>query len=423
MKRILSVILCLAMLLSCIAVSAVAEETNPYEVDESLSGTFTWWTYFDQAPFLKTEFEKKYPNVTIDLQVFGGDDYQTKLMNTLPTQQDVPDLFDLEEGYVYKFIDSPLLANLDELGLGEVCNAYYDWAVAMGTDSNGVLKGVCDNVSPVAFWYLRDAMEKWLGTSDDAEISAMLSSWDAIKEKALEIKEKSNGEVYLWPNLGEMVKVAGYSLTPLSRNGVVEIEDGWYTLLDTMRDFWNAGVVADLGSWGGDWASAWNNGTLLIRVMPSWDFFTDWTINTGNVGVAAPFLASYEGGTYRAIYANSEKKDLCVKFIEFLTTETYQLENLASNNQMPANKNVIDILGPDYTNDNFGGQNIMKTYDAICNNIADIVPDQYTRGLQNKFTNYANSGIKEGKTNEEIIADFLADIQDTYPELDFSKVK
>lgn len=112
-----------------------------------------------------------------------------------------------------------------------------------------------------------------------------------------------------------------------------------------------------------------------------------------------------------------------MKFIEFLTTETYQLENLKANNQMPANKNIVNVLGPDYTNDNFGGQNIMKTYDAICNNIADIVPDQYTRGLQNKFTNYANSGIKEGKTNEQIIADFLADIQDTYPELDFSKVK
>ena len=215
MKRILSVALCLAMLLSCFAMGAVAEETaNPYEVDESLSGTFTWWTYFDQAPFLKEQFEKKYPNVVIDLQVFGGDDYQTKLMNALPTGQDVPDVFDLEEGYVYKFIDSPLLADLDALGLGEVCNNYYDWAVAMGRDANGTLKGICDNVSPVAFWYLRDAMEKWLGTSDDAEISAMLSSWDAIKEKALEIKEKSNGEVYLWPNLSEMVKVAGYSLTP-----------------------------------------------------------------------------------------------------------------------------------------------------------------------------------------------------------------
>lgn len=417
MKRFLSLILCLATLLCC--GFALAESENPYEVDETLTGEFTWWSYFDQAPFLKAEFEKKYPNVTVNLEVFGGDEYQTKLMNTLPTGQGVPDLFDLEESYVYKFINSPLLADLEELGLGEVCTAYYDWAVAMGRDENGVLKGVCDNVSPVAYWYLRDAMEKWLGTSEDTEISAILNSWDAIKEKALEIKEASNGEVYLWPNLSEMVKVEGYSLTPFARNGKFEIEDGWINLLDTMRDFWESGVVADLGAWGGEWSSAWNDGTLLIRTMPSWDFFTDWNKNTGNVGVAASHLKSYEGGTYRAIYANSENKELCAKFIEFLTTETYQLENLEVNNQMPANKNIVSILGDDYANEKFGRQNIIKTYDSICLGIVDIVPDQYTRDLQNKFANQAEQGIKDGLDNETILVNFVAEVKDTYPELEY----
>ena len=422
MKRTLSLILALVLLLACGSVTAEAAE-NPYEVDESLSGEFTWWTYFDQAPFIKEQFEKKYPNVTIQLEVFGGDDYQTKIMNVLASRQDVPDLFDLEEGYVYKFIDSPLLTDLGELGLNDVMNEYYDWAVAMGKDSSGTLKGVCDNVSPVAFWYIRDAMEKWLGTSDDAEISAILSSWDAILEKAVEIKEKSEGTVYLWPNLAEMVKVAGYSLTPLARGGKVEIEQGWYDLIDVMRSFQEAGVIADLNSWSGEWASAWNDGTLLIRVMPSWDFFTDWEKNTGNVGVAAPFQASYEGGTYRAVYAGSEKKELCAKFIEFLTTEEYQLQNLAVNNQMPANKNIVSVLGPDYKNDNFGGQNIMATYDTICLNIKDIVPDQYTRELQNKFSSYAQDGVRKGSTDEEIIAAFLKDVADTFPELDLSAVR
>ena len=422
MKRTLSLILALALAYSCLF--ALAEDkSNPYEVDESVTGTFTWWTFFDQAPFIKEQFELKYPNVTIDLQVFGGDEYQTKIMNVLSSGQGIPDMMDLEEGYVYKFLNSDAFVNLEELGLEDALGSYYDWAIAMGRDGNGVLKGICDNVSPVAFWYLRDAMEQWLGTSDDAEISAILSSWDAIMEKGQEILDASDGTVYLWPNLAEMVKVEGYSLTPLARGGVVEIEQGWYDLLDTMREFYESGIVADLGSWGGEWASAWNAGTLLIRTMPSWDFFTDWSKNTGNVGVAAPFKASYEGGTYRAIYTGSEKIDLCATFIEFITTTEYQIQNLETNNQMPANKNVKDALGEDYTNANFGGQNILATYDVVCSTIADITPDAYTRGLQNKFSKYAQAGIKEGKTNEEIIADFLADIQDTYPELDYSQVK
>ena len=282
----------------------------------------------------------------------------------------------------------------------------------MGTDSSGVLKGVCDNVSPVAYWYLRDAMEEWLGTSDDAEISAILNSWDAILEKAKEIYEASDGTVYLWNSLKDIVKVAGYSLTPFARNGEFAIEDGWLELLDTMRKFYDSGVLADLPGWSGEWSSAWNDGTLLIRVMPSWDYFTDWEKNEGNVGVAAPHMNSYEGGTYRAIYANSTNKELCAKFLEFLTLEEYQLQNLAVNNQMPANKNIVNVLGPDYTNERFGGQNIMKTYDTICLNIPDIIPDQYTRGLQNMFASHAEEGIENGLDNDAIIANFMAGAKD-----------
>lgn len=410
MKRILSLLLCALML--CAALPALA-----YEVDETLSGEFTWWTYFDQAPFLKEQFEKKYPNVKVNLEVFGGEDYQTKVMNTLPSGQGVPDLMDLEEGYIYKFIDSPLLENLEGYNVRSFTGDYYPWALAMATDSQGNIKGVCDNVSPVAFWYLRDAMEKWLGTSNDEEISAKLSSWDEILKLSLEIKEASGGTVFLLPNLSDLVTVEGYSLTPFVRNGEFAIEQGWLEMLTTMRQFWDAGAVADLGGWSGEWASAWNEGSLLIRTMPSWDFFTNWDKNSGNVGVAKPFKGSYQGGTYRAVYANSEKKDLCMKFIEFLTTVEYQVANLETNNQMPANMKVLEAMGPDYANERFGGQNILKTYDEVCQTILEIVPDKYTRDCQNMFGKHANQGIKEGLTDEEILNNFKNEVKDKYPEL------
>ncbi|GHU75470.1 hypothetical protein AGMMS49992_19530 [Clostridia bacterium] len=410
MKRFLSILLCALML--CAAVPALA-----YDVDESLTGTFTWWTYFDQAPFLKDEFLKKYPNVTINLEVFGGDDYQTKIMNTLPSGQGVPDLFDLEEGYIYKFIDSPLIANLEEYGVSDFIGDYYPWALAMATDSQGNIKGVCDNVSPVAFWYLRDAAEKWLGTADDTEITAKLSSWDEILKLSLEIKEASGGTVYLLPNMSDLVKVEGYSLPPFVRNGEFSIDQGWVDLLGVMRSFWEVSAVADLGSWSGEWATAWNDGTLLLRTMPSWDFFTDWDKNSGNVGVAKPFKGSYEGGTYRVIYSNSENKELCMKFIEFLTTVEYQVANLETNNQMPANRNVLEAMGADYTNARFGGQNILKTYDKVCQAILEIIPDKYTRDCQNIFGKHANQGIKENLTDEQILQNFKNEVRDKYPEL------
>ena len=408
MKKILSLTLCLMMLLAFAPAQSSAE---------ALTGEFTWWTFFDQAPFIKDEFEKAYPGIKINLEVFGGDEYQTKLLNTLSSQTDVPDMFDLEEGYVYKFIESPLVADLDAMGLSDLGKDYYPWAIDFGRDSSGVLKGVADNVSPVAFWYTRDAMKEWLGTDDDTEISAKLSSWDAILETALDVQARSEGKVWLWPNLSEMVKVEGYSLTPMVRDGEFKMNQGWLDLLTTMRKFYDSGAVANLGSWSGDWATAWNEGSLLIRTMPSWDFFTDWGKNTGNIGVAKPFKNSYEGGTYRAVYANSDKKELVAEFLKFIASPEYQGTNLDVNNQMPANKLVLENKGENYSNEKFGGQNILKTYDSITSGIENIRPDKYTRDLQNLFGRHVNNGLKEGKTDEEIINAYKLEIKDKYPEL------
>lgn len=395
-----------------------AAEQPKQEGDKTeLKGEFTWWTYFDQAEYLKQKFEEAYPNIKINLQKFGGDEYQTKLLTTLQSGQGVPDVFDLEEGYVYKFIESDLIADLDELGLREAVADYYEWAVAMGTDSKGRLKGICDNVSPVAFWYLRDAMEKWVGTSDPDQLAEKFSTWDNIIAIARDVKEKSGGQVYLWPNLAEIVKVEGYSLTPFVRDGKFNIEQGWYDVIALMRRFYDEKLIADLPSWSGEWASAWNEGKLLIRVMPSWDFFTDWEKNSGNVGVTKPPKSSYEGGTYRSIYAKSDKKELCVEFLKFLTTVDYQIANLNDNNQMPANMKVFEKIGANYSSEKFGGQNILKTYDSICRDIPPIVPDMYTRGVQNIFQKHCEQGIKQGLTDEQIIENFKKEVKDKYPEI------
>lgn len=440
MKKVLAVLLCVFMFALVFAGCGSKNESNssnentqtttqqaetqkeePKVSDpESFSGEFVWWSFFDQTPFLKEQFEKKYKNVKIKLEIFGGDEYQTKLMTTLQSGQDVPDLMDLEEGYVYKFInsDSNLFEDLGALGGEELVKDYYPWAVAMGKDSKGVLRGICDNVSPVAFWYLRDAMEKWVGTSDPDEIAEKMSDWDKIIALAREIKEKSGGTVYLWPNLAEIVKVEGYSITPFVRDGKFSIDPKWYDVIKLMRTFYDEKLVANLNSWSGEWASAWNSGSLLIRTMPSWDFFTDWQKNSGNVGVAKPPKNSYEGGTYRAIYAKSAKKELCLEFLKFLTTQEYQIENLKVNNQMPANRKVFEQIGADYKSEKFGNQNILKTYNDICNNIPEITPDQYTRAFQNSFSKHAQEGIKKGLSDEQIIDNFKKEMKDKFPEVE-----
>jgi multiple sugar transport system substrate-binding protein len=246
----------------------------------------------------------------------------------------------------------------------------------------------------------------------------MLADWDKIVTLATDIKAKSNGEVSLIGNFNEIVKVEGYSITPFVRNGKFAIDQKWYDLIKVMRNFHEAGVNPNLGSWSGEWATAWNEGKLILRAMPSWDFFTDWKVNTGNVRLAKPPKNSWEGGTYRAVYSKTEKMDLANEFIKFLTDPAYQKTNLDTNNQVPASKAVFAQFGADYKNDKFGDQNVFKTYDEICSNVVPITPDKYTREFQNNFGKQVREGIPAGLSDEEIIANFKKAMKDKYPEVE-----
>ena len=393
------------------------QEENAEVDPASVTGEITYWSFTDYANNLVKEFNEVYPNVTIDLQVFGGDEYKTKILTALQSQDGVPDLFDLEEGYIYEFLDSDLIADLSYMNIDELTKDYYEFQRASMKDSNGNFKSLLFQSSPVAFWYLRDACEEWLGTSDPDEISVMLTDWDTIIAKGEEIYEKSNGEVYLWPGMGEMVKVNAFSYDPLVRDGKLEITDDWMSLIDNMRKMYDSKANAELGAWSSEWAAAWNEGKLLFRVMPSWDFFTDWETNKGNVGVAAPFDASYEGGTGVCVYNNSDKKDLAALFLTYIASDDFQKVNMENYNQIPASKPVCDELAENFAAEDFGGQNLLATYSVICDKIAGITPDKYTRPTQNLFSKVVSNGIKEGQDNDTIIENFKKELKDQYPEV------
>ena len=86
--------------------STAGAESTGEAAPEELSGSFTYWTFTDFSNNLVEAFEKENPGVSIDIQVFGGDEYKTKLLTTLQSGQDIPDMFDLEASYVYEFLDS-----------------------------------------------------------------------------------------------------------------------------------------------------------------------------------------------------------------------------------------------------------------------------------------------------------------------------
>ena len=420
MKRLFFIALDIAVICATVFASGSSQSGSQGSGSSSVSATsgeITYWSYTDSANNLVQEFNKVYPDIKINLQVFGGDEYKTKLLTTIQSGQGIPDLFDLDEGYVYEFFDQGVTEDLSARGYEDVMKDNYAYMTAAARGANGKLQAINFQTSPVGFWYLRDATKKWLGTDDPAELATILDSWDKIYAIAERVYNNSNGTVYLWPNTVEMVKVVGFSFRPFVRSGQFEIVQDWYTLIDQMRRFNDSGYVANVGSWSSDWAAKWNAGEVLIRVMPSWDFFTDWGKNSGNVGIIRPFENAYEGGTFISLWSGSRKKELCDVFLKYLCSDQFQRINFDSYNQVPARVPLIKSLAANYNAPRFGGQNLAKTYDEINSGVVDVVPDKYTRALQNLFQKHAEQGVKNGLDNTSIVNNFKAESRDQYPEL------
>ena len=326
-------------------------------------------------------------------------------------------MFDLEEGYVYEFLDSSLIADLSYVDIEKLTENYYAYQLASMKDSNGNFKCLTFMSNPVLFWYLRDACEQWLGTSDPAEISAMITSWEDMLALQKKVWDASEGEVAVFGTIGEMPKVSAFSFDPLVQNGELVISEDWVGLIDDMRNFYESGVDPEYGSWSGEWATAWNAGKLLFRAMPSWDFFTDWSVNEGNVGVAVPFKASFEGQTCLCVYNKSDKKDLAGAFVKFIASDEFQIANMENNNQVPASRTAIETLAETNSDPKFGGQNLIATFGEVLENVEAITPDKYTRSVQNLFQKTASNGIKAGEDNDTILANFKAALADQYPEV------
>ena len=91
---------------------------------------------------------------------------------------------------------------------------------------------------------------------------------------------------------------------------------------------------------------------------------------------------------------------------------------MENNNQVPASQSVSKKLAENYTAEDFGGQNLMGVDDGSSANISDVIPDKYTSDLKNLFTKHASDGIKNGLSNDEIVANFEAEAKDRYPEIE-----
>ena len=319
MKKMLSVLLAVMMLLSLLAVPALA--------DDQVLTVVTWDA--TTTPYLiaqKEAFEASHPGVKIEYVDVASQDYAVKTTTMLEGG-------DKSDVYMIKEIDN--LINWQAQGFAAPLDtADYDMSGFKGTEVNYAVDGVQYAIPFRSdFWVL--FYNKDLFEAAGAELPTNDMTWDQYAELA---KKMTNAEKQIYGTHYHtwLSAVANWAVC----DGVNTLADKnyddllyFYKLYQDLEDYGACMSFADLKASGLHYSAAFANGNIAMMPMGYWYVSTligynnDGTCNFNWGITAVPHAEGVAAGssfgnlTGAMINAKSEKKDLAWEYISWLGGE------------------------------------------------------------------------------------------------------
>ncbi len=428
MKKLLAILLALAMVLSLFACGAkeeaAAEEGkvfNIYAWNEEFKGFFDKY-YADKIP----------EGVTVNWIITPSDGgaYQDKLDEALLNQANAPadekiDLFLAEADYILKYTDSEYTQDITKLGVTDFSNTY-EYTVQAASDSKGVVKGVSFQCCPAALIYRRSIAEDVLGTSDPAEVQAKLDSWDKFNAVAADAAAK--GYLMTASESATFRVFSNNTSAPLVQDGKLVLDDAITTWMAQAKEFSDKGYTLTADIWSDECtAEMFKEGKAMCYFGPAWYFnFSmgnaqdpekgcpgDWAICQGP-------QAHFWGGTWLLAPTGSDNPTILADIMNTFINDEEVCTNLIVNeaqftNNQAVNKKVAE--DPEYGNAFLGGQNDVAVFLDLAKNIKfenkTIYDQLITEGLQGEWRQYCDGTV----TEEQAMANYYKYINEKYPDI------
>ncbi|WP_100407402.1 ABC transporter substrate-binding protein [Bacillus solitudinis] len=295
------------------------------ETEEAEKGTITMWGWdTNYIDVVRKEFNKVYPEIEIELTTVDANDYLQKIQTTLASGGELPDVLWGELNFRGKMFEFDIWENLEEAPYNVDRSEMFDYLPALTSNPQGDIVGIEQSVSPAGLAYRKDLALEYFGTDDREELEKMFPTIDAMIEKGKEVREKSDGQVYMFASLGELNEmVSGQSQVPLMNGEVVDVTRKMGGALETLVKIRDAGIVDKLEQWSPQWNASFANGNHIF--YPSANWAPQYVIKPndsegeGRWGLMKAPDKSYNwGGTVLGISKTSENKELAWTFIEWL---------------------------------------------------------------------------------------------------------
>ena len=334
---------------------------------KELSGVLNVWSFTNEIKTMAIAFEGVHPGVRVNYTMIPmtNGEYQTKVKAAAGTA-DTPDVVALEAAFVKEWVESDLLANLNDLVPLTVTLKTYQNVVQVGTD-NGVAKAFSYQATPGAFFYRRSIAKECLGTDDLVQVQAMVADMTKFVETAAKIKACGTGDYYTVGTGGELfTPFLSNRAQPWVVNGALVIDPAVVDYVHFAKLMRDNGYESGATQWTEGWFAGMNDtlvdaaGTpkkVFSYFLPTWglpyvlspnakskdgahDTTGDWAMINGP-------LAYQWGGTWVGVIKGTPNSALAEEFVKFVSLDETNLTNWATGVYTNAYLKAIDATTPD----------------------------------------------------------------------------
>lgn len=391
---------------------------------------WTWEPYENQKEVI-ADFNESFPDIEVTFTTIEQQDMPMKVQTALASDSEIGNVIWSEISQRGKMMALDCWEDLEAAPYNANREELLDFMVPVSVTPSGTLAGI--EVSPpvAGIAYKRDLAKEYLGTDDPDELEAMLTDWETFIAKGEEVRDKSNGTVFMFPSCGTASDIIRFqNQEPYVDGNTLNLEASLGETFDLVIEMKQKGIIDSLESntpaMDASWAGSNHIFFLCATWSPTWEIKAKDPDGSGNWGfMVPPGGGCLSGGTVVCIPKAAENKEAAWEYIKW----NYLSEEGAISNR--DNLDYFSVYKPIYedesfysrTDEFFGGQDVLKTF------AQELIPtmpvprevNQYDSevldALGTAISEIAKSEDGNLKT-EDLIADMKADILNKAPDLE-----
>lgn len=404
-------------------VDALGNPIDPSKVNTELKGEISWWVWGDYEIRGTQDFNKYYPNVTINFVAVPSDEFPEKVLTAFATGIDLPDVINIESAERGQFNNMDVWERLDAAPYNFNKNDVLPIDIPLISNSKGEI--VCSQIDNCVSGYMydRNLAKKYFGTDDPAEMEKLFASIDDFIEKS---KIVAAGGDYMFASPEDAVDCIGSLFKePHTIGTKLNTDNTTFPTYRVIEKLVANKAIGPYTMWTPTWMTSFSSNKVLFYEGPAWFFsYVVKPADPDSVGkwglITPPGDGFNRGGTAYAIPKKAKNKELAWEAVKWFTMTMegsrsfFQAHNATTMYKPAYDTDLFQGSSDPY----FGGQNWVAKLNEISvlpGTSAPVMgPFDFHIGRVNSQT---LPDLMSGKSADETYAKFINLLLERAPEL------